>query len=192
MKNTNQILTFLVLMVSSFFLVSCSQDFEKLTKEYNSDPDAQDAVMTKVLVVVVDGVRGEMLNVMEPVNFRMIAKNAFYCNNSLGDFTNSAFTKETGYANIFTGVTSEKSEVLNDLSTWKGDAYPTFIGRIKNTVPKFNSLAYVTDNKLKNSLLKEIDQSEVLANDADIVSKTKAAIQTEDDVNLIVTQLSNP
>ncbi|MGN5953140.1 LamG-like jellyroll fold domain-containing protein [Sphingobacterium lactis] len=192
MKNTNQILTFLVLMVSSFFLVSCSQDFEKLTKEYNTDPDAQDAVMTKVLVVVVDGVRGDMLNVMEPVNFRMIAKNAFYCNNSLGDFTNSAFTKETGYANIFTGVTSEKSEVLNDLSTWEGEAYPTFIGRIKSTVPKFNSLAFVSDDKLKNTLLKEIDQSEVLANDAEIVSKTKAAIQKEDDVNLIVTQLSNP
>ncbi len=175
-----------------FFLslmVSCNKDFEKDIKTYpeggNKDNQA------KILMVVVDGFRGKALADIDPYHIRMMGKNALVAKNSLGDFTRYPFTKETGYANIFTSVTVEKHKVYDNLSTIDLEHNKTFINRIKTTDPAFKASAFTSNAAFKNHLLKDADHVELLSNDAEVISKTKKEL-LESDANLIISHLTNP
>src|SRR5690606_16963569 len=93
----------LLVLMTLFVLTSCNQDFPNLLdKEYSNRPIGAQA--NKVLLVVVDGLRGDALAEIDPENLRVISRNALYSNSSLGDYENVPFTKTAGMTNIFTGV----------------------------------------------------------------------------------------
>lgn len=180
----------LLLLMTVCVLTSCNQDFPNLLdKEYSNRPIGTQA--NKVLLVVVDGIRGDALNEIDPENLRVISRNSLYSNSSLGDFQNTPFTKNTGMANILTGVSSQKHGLTgDDLETVNLTDYPTFLSRLKETYEGFSAVTYTTDAQVNEHLFVAADTREVLADDEAVVAKTKDAILNQE-VALIVSHLSN-
>lgn len=170
-------------------LASCNEEFPNLLdKEYSNQQVGSQA--NKVVLVVVDGLRGNALSDVDPENLRIISRNALYTNSSLGDYMNSPYTRSTGLANVFTGVTSSKHEVSGDnLANIDVETYPTFLTRLKDTYEGFSSVAYTTDQEVEEYLLADADTKEVLSTDAQVVDRTKDAILNQE-VSMIVAHLS--
>lgn len=180
-----------LLIIFSFALSSCNKDFPNILKEDYGSTEAS-VSKSKVLLVVVDGLRGNIISDLEPDNIRVIARNSLHTNNSLGDFASDNYNKSIGLANIFTGVKEDKHQVDgDDLSKINLDDAPTFINRLKAGYDDFSSEAYTSSNDVKEYLLNDIDHTEVLATDADIVSKVKSSLATTES-SLIVAHLNNP
>jgi len=185
-KNIKQLL--LALVVLTF--AACNEEFPNLLdKEYNNKEVGTQA--NKVVLVVVDGLRGNALSEIDPENLRIIARNSLYSNSGLGDFQSTPFTRSMGLANVFTGVTSDKHEVSGDnLNAVNVDAYPTFLTRLKQSYEGFSAVAYTTDQSVSDYLLKDAETKEIVATDAEVVNKTKEAILNKE-VSLIVSHLSD-
>ena len=180
-----------VLICLPFALVSCNEDFPNILKEDYGTTDVS-VSKSKVLLVVVDGLRGNVFTDLEPENLRVISRNSLYTNNSLGDYAATSFNKSVGLANIFTGVKSASHNVSDDnLSTINLTNAPTFINRLKANYDGFSSEAYTVSNDVKNYLLKDVDQAEVLANDVEVVNKVKTSLASTES-NLVVAHLNNP
>ncbi|HMR19589.1 MAG TPA: hypothetical protein PKA53_09850, partial [Sphingobacterium sp.] len=164
-QNIKQLLVVMTVLV----FASCNEEFPNLLdKEYSNKPIGSQA--NKVLLVVVDGLRGDALAEIDPERLRVISRNALYSNSSLGDFQNMPFTKSIGMANLFTGVTAAKHQVSgNNLSAVDLGAYPTFLSRLKQSYEGFNSVAYTTDQAVHDVLLADADTKEVLSTDAQVV-----------------------
>lgn len=178
-----------VIAVMAVFNSSCNEDFPNLLQdEYESQKLGTS--LNKVLVVVVDGLRGNALTDLDPVNLRKISRNSLYSNTALGDFNNTVFTKEMGLANIFTGVTSLKHNVTNDLSTVKTAEYPTFFDHLKEADSGFESQAYTTNAILKENLFKGVTDAQVLSTDTEVLSKTKETLAKEN-VQMVVANFSD-
>lgn len=178
-----------VITVMAVFHTSCNEDFPNLLQdEYESQKLGKS--LNKVLVVVVDGLRGNALTEIDPVNLRKISRNSLYSNTALGDFNNTVFTKEMGLANIFTGVTSLKHKVANDLRTVNTSEYPTFFDNLKEADSDFQSKAYTTSAILKENLFKGVTDAQVLTTDNEVLSKTKEALM-EEEVQMVVANFSD-
>ncbi|TJZ59739.1 DUF4983 domain-containing protein [Sphingobacterium olei] len=178
-----------VLAFMAVFQLSCNEDFPNILKEEYNNKEMGSS-LNKVLVVVVDGIRGDAMTDIDPENMRKIARNSFYTNASLGDFRgNVAFTKETGLANIFTGVNSAKHQVTTDLSTIDTEGFPTLFDRLKSGYEGFNAIGYTTSNDVSQYLYADMDEKEVLSTDDEVIAKTKQAISG--DTEMIVAHLSD-
>ena len=179
-----------VIAMVAVFQTSCNEDFPNILKEKYEDQEMGKS-LNKVLVVVVDGIRGNALMEIDPENLRKVARNSFYSNSSLGDYNgNVDFTKEIGLANIFTGVTTPKHGVTSDLSSIDIQNYPTVFDRLNENYSEFNSRAFTTNTELKNNLFKSVKDAQVVNSDEEVLSKTKEAI-LEDDIQMVVTHLSD-
>lgn len=176
-------------VILTAFQYSCNEDFPNILKEEYNNQEVGSS-LNKVLIVVVDGVRGNAMTDIDPENMRKIARNAFYSNSSLGDFKTDKFTKETGLANIFTGVTSTKHLVKNDLSTINSATYATIFEHLKSDYEGFNSKGYTTNADVNTYLFTGIDEKEMLSSDEEVINKTKAAVLTED-TEMVVAHLSD-
>lgn len=178
-----------MIMLVAIFHVSCNEDFPNiLQKEYSNKE--MGSSLNKVLVVVVDGVRGNALIDIDPENMRKIARHSFFTHSSLGDFRNTTFTRETGLANIFTGVTADKHQVITDLSALNTGDSPTLFERLKASYEDFDLRGYTSDSDVATYLFADVDQKEVVATDEDVLAKTKEAILM-DDTEMVVAHLSN-
>src|SRR5690606_32976382 len=186
----------IITQVGSLFLalltlmqVSCNEDFPNLLKEEYHNAEMGGS-LNKVLIVVVDGVRGNALLDIEPDNLRRIARNSLYTNSALGDFNAAVSTQAIGLANIITGVTRAKHGVSADLSTINTATYPTLFENLKANYETFRSVGLTTNQDVATYLYKGIDETEVLGSDEDVLTKTKAAIQ-EEEIEMVVVHLSN-
>lgn len=179
-----------VLACIAILQLSCNEDFPNILKEEYQNKEMGES-LNKVLIVVVDGVRGNAMTDIDPENMRKIARNAFYSNSSLGDFREGVpFTKETGLANLFTGVTSAKHTVTNDLSTIDTDATPTLFARLKANYDGFESKGYTTSADVNSYLFVDMDEHELVTSDDEVLAKAKDAILNTD-TEMIVAHLSD-
>ncbi|SMG51063.1 LamG-like jellyroll fold domain-containing protein [Sphingobacterium psychroaquaticum] len=180
----------LMLLCGTLLQFSCNEDFPNILKEEYNNKEMGSS-LNKVLVVVVDGIRGNAMTDIDPENMRKIARNSFYSNSSLGDFRQQIpFTKETGLANIFTGVTSVKHQVTTDLSALNTETYPTLFERLKNGYSGFHGKGYTTNAQVNTHLFKDLDEKEVVSTDEEVLAKTKQAISSGD-TEMVVAHLSN-
>lgn len=180
-----------------FFLValiftSCNRDFPNIL-EHEYPSMSLSKAENKVLLIVVDGLRGEVLNDINPDNLRYIARKSLYTHTSISDFeTEHAFTKERGLANIFTGVTSEKHRVeSDDLSVINTNAYPTIFERLKRNYEGFSSTFFSSNSQATEYLGNKVDKSGILSSDEEVCTAVIESIEKGSD-NLIIGHFSAP
>lgn len=175
-----------------FMMFSCNEEFPNtLQDEYGNRE--MGSSLNKVLIVVVDGLRGNAMMQIDPDNMRLIARNSLYTNTSLGDFRlGTDFTKETGLANLFTGLGSAKHQVVSNLSDFDASQTPTLFTRLKEQYDGFDSKAYTTNPDVSTYLFDGVDEKELLTTDAEVLARTKAAILDLDaETEMIVAHLSD-
>lgn len=182
---------FLKAVVLLFVLTSCNKDFPNILNKQGEQPSYNTGA-TKVLYVVVDGVRGKALQQLELPNLRIVSRNSLYTFGSLGDFTDKKFTKEMGLANLMTGVTNEKHAVEgSDLSVINSNDYPSILSRINATKSDFTSVAFTSNADVENALFADADAHSTLAGDEEVLEKTLTELESGQ-ADLVVAHFSKP
>ena len=149
---------------------SCNKPFPDTLPDSGGDDLAGiGKVEPKVLLVIIDGARGEALKFAAAPNLTTLADNAIYTGNALADFerADQPFSNENAWANLLTGVTQTKHKVVdNDFSTNEFGTYPSLFTRLKNVRPNLRTAAFTTAASLKNNLLADATAAQSLADDA--------------------------
>lgn len=154
------------------FFFSCNKDFPNTL----TDTDGVDSVSAakmerKVLLVVVNGARGEAVRTASIPNMVGLNDNAIYSWNALTEYNNvgNPIADATGWANILTGATSTEHNVTtNDFAGNNLAAYPTFLSRIKASKPTAKTSAFVSSTALKANLLADASQVQEFTTDASL------------------------
>lgn len=152
-------------------LGGCNKDFPNILKEHGEQADFTSG-SSKVLYIIADGVRGKAMQELELPNFRVISRNSLYSFGSLGDYKTTNFTRETGLANLLTGVTNSKHQVTGtDLTVANLAAYPSILSRLNSTNSNYTSATFTADAAVSAALFNDADVKTVSADDAEVVAK---------------------
>ncbi|MCA5005910.1 LamG-like jellyroll fold domain-containing protein [Sphingobacterium bovistauri] len=182
---------YLLLAITQLALISCNEDFPRMLKEDYGTTEAE-VTKSKVLLVVVDGLRGSAITDIDPENLRLLSRNSLYSNNSFGDDKVDLFTREVGLANIMTGVRFDKHKVeSNDISTLDVNSAPSFIARMKSNYNDFHAEAYTSSKDVKEKLFAGVDETTELDDDKKVVESVKSNLASTQS-NLVIAHLNNP
>lgn len=172
-------------------LSSCNKDFPNILKEYGEQPNF-DSGSSKILYIIADGVRGKALQQLELPNFNVISRNSLYSFGSLGDYQSNPLTKESGLANLLTGVTNGKHMVSgSDLTQINTEEYPSLLSRIRTLNPNLTSAAFTSTAAVSENLFNDANVNELLEDDAAVLAQTKAQLSNEN-ADLVVSHFSAP
>lgn len=158
-------------------LSSCNQEFPNLLNEYEQRGDPS-TVTDKVLIILVDGLRGEALQAVDPPFFYLLQRNSLYTYNSIVDPGTGDLSKESAWASLVTGVYSQRHGVVgNDLSTVDFEANPSVFQRVGEdddrstavltTSASFGSVvqgvvdrtdAFTSDGALTDAFVSQVDE----------------------------------
>ncbi len=153
-------------------LTSCNKEYPNILKEYGEQPDYASG-SSKVLYIIADGVLGKTMQDLDLPNFRVIARNSLHTYGSLADYKSNTFTKESGLANLLTGVTNDKHKVVgNDFTQANLEQYPSILSRINSKASSYISATFTANESLSSSLFKDADKKVLAANDDEVITKT--------------------
>lgn len=183
----------MLLLLMAVALVSCNDEFKnQLKQDYPDDLAGQSSKNSKVLFVIVDGLRGDAIQNLSVARISAITqmtKNSVYSWAALTDYKTTKLSKENGWANLMTGVTDDKHGVST--AGFGGnhlDQYPSFIARI-NESTDFNTAVFSTSADFQANFAA---QAQVKVNSADDVGAKNLAVDAlkKGDEKLVVVQLS--
>jgi hypothetical protein len=164
--------------------VACNKPFPDTLEEQGGDDLAGNGnVQPKVLLIVVDGARGEALKYAAAPNLTTIADNAIYTANGLADYERNdlPFSNENAWANLLTGVSQTKHKVTgNDFTGNEFASYPSLFTRLKAERPTLRTAAFVTSAGLRNSLLSDATVAQNLADDGAVKSAALNELKNPD------------
>lgn len=182
-----------LLLTALLIFFSCNKPFpDELEKEGGDDLAGIGQVQPKVLLVIVDGARGEALKYAAAPNLTTLADNAIYTGNGIADYerADQPFSNENAWANLLTGVTQTKHKVVgNDFSTNDFTSFPSLFTRLKAERPGLRTAAFTTSASLKASLLSDATVAENLGDDAAV--KTAAVAEMKNpNAGLVMAQFN--
>lgn len=170
-------------------VTSCNKDFEKLsTIKYNNDSLAVSAGKSKVLYVILDGVRGSVLSTMKPANIVKINKNATYTFSGLNDSTATVATNAGSWTDMMTGVPVTSHKVISeDFAGNQLAQFPSIFTRLKQVRPNLKTVSLAASASFNTNLATDASERTVFATDAEVQTALKSKIGTSD-ADLIVAQ----
>lgn len=182
----------LLLLIAVVF-VSCNDEFKnQLKKEYPDDLAGQVSKNSKVLFVIVDGLRGnaiQNLPVAKIPGLTQMTKNSVYSWAALTDYKTTKLSKENGWANLMTGVTDDKHGVgISGFSGNHLDQYPSIITRIGEG-SGFNTAVFSTSTDFLTNFAEKAQVKVNSANDLTAKNIAVDAIKNGDE-KLVVVQMS--
>lgn len=183
-KTTSKWLSAIALCVLGVTVLSCNKSFDnKLTPQPGFDSSLHGTMQRKVLLVVVNGARGLVVDKANTPFLDNMVDNAIYSYNALSGYNNvgNTFTGANGWANILTGVTEQQHQVTTD--DFAGNnltAYPTFLSILKTKKPAARTAAFVSSANIKANLLSNATVAPDLASDAAVQTAALAEIKDND------------
>lgn len=184
----------LTLFLITGLLISCNSDFPNLLKpEYPDDLEGKVYKKSQVLLVIVDGLQGDVLMEMPASripSLSQIARNSIYSYGSLADSEDTELGNAEGWTTILTGVTSSKHGVeSNSFSGANLEEYPTLFSRLKLAIPNARTSAYGSSAEFISNLAQDATEKENLPSDDETVRAVTADLSSEDS-DIVVAQFS--
>lgn len=152
----------ITLILAGLAIIACNKGFDRLNevKEYE-DTTGVTTKTPKVMLLVVDGARGESVRDAKAPNLLAMQEHAIYSWHSISD---TLSINTTTWADLLTGVHKEKHRVTKkDLSGNRLLEYPVFFSYIKQRNPSFRIGAYSSSDSLGNMLITGADVNETFA-----------------------------
>lgn len=175
--------------VLAMVATSCNKDFQQGPDiKYNNDSLAVSAGKSKILYIILDGVRGTVLQTMKPVNIIKINKNAIYSFSGLNDSTAILPTNAGGWADMLTGVPVTSHKVVSE--NFAGNQlvqFPSVFTRLKQVRPNLKTISLAASTAFDANLATDATEHVVFATDAEVQTALKGKIGTTD-ADLIVAQ----
>ncbi|MEC3881116.1 DUF4983 domain-containing protein [Parapedobacter sp. 10938] len=171
----------IMVMVALLGVFACQEQFGRLIPETDhSDTVDVQYGDPKVLLVIVDGVRGQSIQEIEPPTVRSLLNTAIHSWVSVSD----EGTVEPGanWASMLTGVSKSKHGVLNnDFDNADFDAFPPMFERLREADNTIQSALYTSSALFGSAFSESADQAEVLADDAAVTAAAAAALVAGDE-----------
>lgn len=184
--------TGLLVMALLFVAFACQEQFSRLIPE-REHVDSVDVAYgdPKVLLVIVDGVRGQSIQEMEPPAIRSLLATAIHSWVSVSD--EGTVEPGTNWASMLTGVSKNKHGVLNnDFGNANFETYPLLYDRLKTIDSTLQSALYTSSSLFGTQFGESADQSEVLSDDEAVTAATVAALGSGDELDVITAHFTRP
>ena len=152
----------IALILAGLAVIACNKGFDRLieSREYE-DTTGVSSRTPKVLLLVVDGARGESVRDAKAPNLQEMQEHAIYSWHSISD---TLSINATAWADLLTGVRKEKHRVTNkDFSGNRLQQYPVFFNYLKQRDPSFRIGAYSSADSLGDMLITGADVNETFA-----------------------------
>ncbi len=184
----------LTVLLFAGLLVSCNTDFPNLLKpEYPNDLDGKVYKKSQVLLVIVDGLKGDVLMDMSAgsiPSLTQMSRNSIYSYGSLADAEDTPLGNAEGWATLLTGVTSSKHGIKgSNFAGAKLEEYPTIFSRLKSAMPEARTTAFGTSEDFISNLAEEATEKRSLPSDQE-TALAVAEDLTAEDSDIVVAQFS--
>lgn len=169
-----------------FLLTACNKDFPNLLQNFNAAKDSPES-KDKVLLVIVDGLAGSVVQEIAPVNLTEMTRNGLLTFGSLADPTvDFPMTSESAASTLLTGVNANKNKVTGqDLSTLDAEKYPTVFTRLKTLKNQEVSSLYTSSEAYSTYLGKDA-HVQMNANDDGVITAAITGLATDSaDLNVV-------
>lgn len=170
--------TFLITLLA-IQLNSCQEEFSKVIPENVSDSVDVIYGSPKVLLLVVDGARGESVRTANIDNINKLLPNAIYSWSSLSE--ENAAGIASNWSNIFTGVHYAKHGVVDDdFENNKFDAYPLLFTRIKENTEDSVHMSLISSNPVFTEHYGEETSNYLVRDDEEATDKIVDVLQDDE------------
>lgn len=160
----------IVLTIFGLNLTSCQEEFSKVIPENNADSVDVIYGTPKVLLLIVDGARGESVRTANVSNINAILPHSIYSWVSLSE--ENAAGISSNWANLFTGVNYTKHGVRdNNFENNKFDAYPLLAQRIKDYSGDSIKMSMISPNATFLEHFGANTKAQKASNDEDVSAK---------------------
>lgn len=180
-----------VLLATAFLslFTSCNKDFPNtLRTEYPNDTANVKSGSRKVLYLILDGVRGELLETLQPPTLTLLRRNAISSYYGLTDYQTNTLTNAAAWGNMMTGVDYLKHNIIDESFTGNNIVnYPSIFTKIKEVNSKLKTVSIATSVAFNTNLAAQAGKKLDVATDAEV----KDAVINElkvNEVDLIVGQ----
>lgn len=173
-----------------FFTVSCNKEFENLLPEsaLNDSLSLGDG-KKKVLLIIMDGVKGNVLESVDAKNIKNITRRAIYSYDGIADYQRNVLTQAAAWTTMLSGVDYTKHHVESeDFSGWDEEATPTVFSQLDKENPNLRTVSFASQAVFNEHLAKDAKVAENLDSDADVVEAVIDELETESP-SLLVAQL---
>lgn len=167
-------------------LAACNKDFPNLLQNFQEAKDSPEN-RDKVLMVIVDGLSGPVVQSLEPANLIEMTRNGMVTYGSLADpTTDFKMTNEAVVSSLLTGVNANKNKVTtNDLSTLNVAAYPTIFSRLKSVQGKQVSSLYTSSSNYATYLGKDAHLEKSATDETVLAAANKGLATDSADLNVV-------
>src|SRR5690606_12667207 len=191
-KHYRYIRTGLLLMAMLFVAYACQDQFGRVIPEAEHDDSVDvDYGDPKVLLVIVDGVRGQSIQEIEPPTVRSLLNTAIHSWVSVSD--ESTVEPGANWASMLTGVSKSKHGVLNnDFENANFDTFPTLFERLHDVDSTIQSALYTSSSLFGSEFGESANQSDVLANDETVTATAVTALGSGDELDVFTVHYTRP
>ncbi|MBE8712270.1 DUF4983 domain-containing protein [Sphingobacterium hungaricum] len=173
---------FLGLISAGILLWSCNSDFAKVIPEVGENEEINVTYGTpKVLLLVVDGARGESVRTANVPTINSILPKSIYSFVSLSEDNSMGIANN--WADLFTGVRKNKHNVSSDFATNNFESYPLLFDRIINKEADAKLKMFSTSETFLEGL-GEHNTTTLSGSDGDVTNNIISALN-EDDITMI-------
>ena len=182
----------LLVVAMLFVAYACQDQFGRVIPEAEHDDSVDvDYGDPKVLLVIVDGVRGQSIQEIEPPTVRSLLNTAIHSWVSVSD--ESTVEPGANWASMLTGVSKSKHGVLNnDFENANFDAFPTLFERLRDVDSTIQSALYTSSSLFGSEFGGSTDQADVLGDDAAVTTAAAAALGSGDELDVFTVHYTQP
>lgn len=176
---------YILILAGLFLMISCSKES---SHDKTETPDEVVVKPTdkikKLLVIGIDGCRGDALMGANTPNVKSLLSNAVYSTDAL---TESPTWSGNGWSTMLTGVTHLKHKSPdNSFSNPNFTDYPSFLKRLETFNPALKTMTIVHWAPINTYIVNGIDSEKTVTTDLDVKNETVNALAAENPDALFV------
>ena len=168
----------------------CNKDFESaLPKSFKNDTAGLGSNNKKVLYIVLDGVKGAVVNALAPPNLTQITKNAIYSYDGLADYQRNPITNASAWTTMLTGVDNTVHNVTDEnFTNINLQVAPTIFSRIKAGIDNVRMVSFGASAAFNDNLAKDATVKQSFPNDDAAVKTAVVNELNTNDPSILVAQ----
>ncbi|MEN5195026.1 LamG-like jellyroll fold domain-containing protein [Sphingobacterium faecium] len=184
-----RVLGCILFMGALFMNGACNKDFiNSLPDSSKNDTLGVGDGSKRVLYLILDGVKGSVIQELAPKNLTQITLRSIYTYDGVADYNYHPYTQAAAWTTMLTGVDYTKHQVTSSsFEEFNNAATPTIFTRIKDELKNARTVSFTSNSEINVNLAKDATETKTLANDADV---KKALVQelTTGNASLLVGQ----
>ncbi|MBB2148188.1 LamG-like jellyroll fold domain-containing protein [Pedobacter gandavensis] len=167
----------------------CNKNFDNVLPEsFKNDTAGLGSNRKKVLYIIMDGVKGSVLESITPANITTITQKAIYSYDGLADFQNNQLTNAAAWTTMLTGVDYTKHKVISEnFNGLNLQATPTIFTRIKESLGNVRAVSIAASAGFNDNLALDASVKQTVTDDAAVKAAVVEELSTNDP-SLLVAQ----